>query len=113
MVLGHGDASASHGLPKSSRGAQSALRWEGGVEETVAAYGKGLNVKSKKVEKAIFQMRFVRPPPTSLLLGPPSRDCKSTAGGQDTRSSLGGGLDAAPPAERTPPGGPRIDPKPS
>lgn len=37
----------------------------------MAAGGKGLNVKSKKVEKAIFQMRFV--PPTSLLLGPPAR----------------------------------------
>lgn len=77
----------------------------------MAAGGKGLNVKSKKVEKAIFQMRFV--PPLLSLTWASRPGCKSTAGGQDTRSSLGCGPDAAPPAERTPPGGPRIDPKPS
>lgn len=36
----------------------------------MVACGKGLNVKSKKVEKAIFQMRFV-PPLLSYLGLPP------------------------------------------
>lgn len=71
MVLGHGDASVSHGLRKGSGGAPRALGREEGVEETVAAWGKWLNVKSKKVEKAIFQTRFA--PHFSLLLGPPAR----------------------------------------
>lgn len=74
-------------------------------------WGKSPNVKSKKVEKAIFPTRFA--PLTSLLLGPPARAVNlRPAGGQDTRSPLGG-PEAAPPAERTPPGGPCIDPKPS
>lgn len=55
----------------------------------MAAGGKGLNVKSKKVEKAIFQMRFV--PPLLSLTWASRPGCKSTAGGQDTRSSLGCG----------------------
>lgn len=58
------------------------------MEETVAAWGKWLNVKSKKVEKAIFQSRFAPhfSPPWASRPG-----SKSAAGGQDTRSPLGGG----------------------
>lgn len=41
------------------------------MEETVSTWRKSLNVKSKKVEKAIFPTRFA--PLTSLLLGPPAR----------------------------------------
>lgn len=80
------------------------------MEEAVAVWGKWLNVISKKVEKAIFQTRFA-PHFSPHWASRPG--CKSAAGGQDTRSPLSGGPDAAPPAARTPPGGPRIDPKPS
>lgn len=110
MVLGHGDRKRG---PRSAQGLSGCIEHPregvGACRGDSGSIGKWLNVKSIKVEKAIFQMRFA-PHFSPLWASRPG--CKSTVGGQNTRSPLRGPK-RAPPAECTPPGGPSIDPEPS